>query len=155
VIETKTNDMNELDQIRTTLWSAIKTIDGIKAKGMEDEFLDKIKKPVKIKRMPPDVLLKKICDHYHTTPVQLVTNTRHHDFSDKRKVACKIIRDFGMGQGNEPTSYKRIASMLGYQQHATVISHLKLMDKALGGTHYGYDHLAKEYTDIKREIGQL
>lgn len=147
--------MNELDQIRTTLWSAIKTIDGIKARGMEDEFLDKIKKPAKLKRIPPDVLLKKICDHYHITPTQLATNTRHHNFSDRRKVACKIIRDFGMGQGGDPTSHKRIASMLGYAQHGTVMSHLKLMERALDGSHFGYDHLAKEYADIKQEIGRV
>lgn len=146
---------NALDEIRTTLWTAIKTIDDIKARGMEEEFLEQIAKPKKPKRMPPDVLLKKVCDHYHVTPIQLSQPSRHADFSDKRKVACKIIFDFGMGQGNKPTSYKRIASMLGYAQHGTVISHLRLMDRALDGSHFGYDHLAKDYADIKREIGAL
>ena len=146
---------NVLDEMRAKLWDTIKIIDGIKARGMEDEFIEKLVKPKKLKRIPPNILLDKICVHYHTTPDKLAQNGRHADISDKRKVACKIIRDFGMGQGNEPTSYKRIASMLGYAQHATVISHLKLMERALDGSHFGYDHLAKEYTDIKREIGQL
>jgi len=146
---------NVLDEMRANLWDTIKIIDGIKARGMEDEFINELVKPKKLKRIPPNVLLDKICAHYHITPEKLAQNGRHADISDKRKVACKIIRDFGMGQGNEPTSYKRIASMLGYSQHATVISHLKLMEKALDGSHFGYDHLAKEYTDIKREIGRL
>ena len=144
--------MSELIELRESLATALHKVDDIIAR--ETSFGDNFVTQPRIRRMQVEPLMTKICEYYGLREQDFMSVSARSKISDKKKVACKVLRELGAGQGNDACTLKRISKLMGYSTHRSVINNIDIMDIALSGSHYGYKELADDYKELRKFIGR-
>ena len=144
--------MSELVELRESLAMALHKVDDIIAR--ENAFKEIPQTTVRIHKMQVEPLMDKICEYYNMERKGFLKHSHNPPLPDRKKVACKVLKELGAGQGNNSCSLKRISKLMGYKTHHSVMSNIDIMDIALSGSHYGYKELADDYKELRKFIGR-
>ena len=89
-----------------------------------------------------DQIIAGICDYFHITYDQLKIRSRNSGIVAKRQITAHVLRNYTMA------SHYRIATLLGYRNHATVIHHVRAMDNSLSEKAFGDAKVRQQYQNI-------
>lgn len=148
--------MNQIEELRSNLWESLKLLDNLIATGRAEQQIKEITKPKEFKTHV-NILINKMCAHWGIKPADLIKHSQTRPVVEKRQVACMILKKYGTTDNGNDVRLDEIADLLGYKSHAhaTVKHHLSIMEGAVDGSYNGYDHLAKDFNNIRRKIGAL
>ncbi len=94
-----------------------------------------------------DDIVKAVCFYFNITPEQLKEYTRKREIIQRKQITIKLLKDqCGL-------SLNQMASILGYENHATVIHHLKEINQAVSGTVYGNKDTENHYKNVCELLG--
>lgn len=111
------------------------------------DYIDKLLPKTKAinQRIDAKLLMDASLKFYGITKAELVEKTRGQS-AKRRQVICAVLYN-----NMEGATYRKVADMLGYRKHETVLHHERIINGALKGDHYGYDAEVREYKDIVKK----
>ena len=98
------------------------------------------------RRLSKDEIITVGAKYYGATPEELKVKARGM-WAKQRQVLCAVLYN-----NMEGASYPKIAPLLGYVNHGTVMHHVKIVNEALDGSRYGYDDVISDYKEILRRL---
>jgi len=93
-----------------------------------------------------DWLMDGICEYYGITRRELQTYRRQKEIVSRKKLTCRILYLYS------DRTLAQVAELVGYTNHATVLHHLKNIEKDLSAEYYGNDDIKKTYSQLLNHL---
>jgi chromosomal replication initiation ATPase DnaA len=124
----------ELNQLRSIMATAIRRIDQIMGlKSNKGKTL-------------ADHILNGLCEFYNTDRVQIKQYRRNPKLVERKRMACVILKKYTDRTNAE------IADMVGYDNHATVLYHVKEAESLLSDEVYGDKEFKRTYSKLIKHL---
>jgi len=104
-------------------------------------------KSVVNKKLTTEYVINSICEFYNISKKELNIRRRDQMLVRRRSFTIKILRDYCS------LSTNKIAITLNYNNHATILYHLRKVNDYLSNEFYGYREYKKEYNQILNYLG--